>query len=756
MSIPSLRARISFQAKILIPVITVMVLLIAITMWMVGQRIKTQIETEAAAKQLNTANRVFQNLQSVHATNLVSRYRTVINEPRFKAASQIDVSSASGLKTLDGFLKELIQDDGDAKIAILTSETSGHLASANLDPKLEFAEFEAASLPIIRQALAGHVGVDTIRVGNQLYEVISLPVRGNGGIGCATTFGVEIGESLAQEIKDLTSSDVVLLVDNQVVTNASSYKKAELYPDLSAKFIGLTARGGPNEAAANEILLGHEHFLCKAGQFGAASQKGKLGYLLLSSYEDSLGGLRVTQRLLLLVSFLGILVSAGIVWLIIRTVTMPLRQLRASAEAVGNGDFSRFVEVTSKDECGELAAVFNQMIERVKTSREQLEKTVETLKSTQNQLIQSEKLSGIGEFVAGVAHELNNPLTSVMGFAEILQQSELPEQYRRFLDMIFKSAKRCQKIVQSLLSFARKHLPERKVVNVNEVVESAIEIVQYQLRTNNIEMVTELDPALPATMLDPHQMQQVFLNLVNNARQAMEGRQSNGRIRISTQAVGGRVQITFQDNGPGISPENLKKLFVPFFTTKEVGKGTGLGLSLCYGIVTEHGGTITPRSKYGEGATFIVELPITQEATAKVESTVAPAQPQSSKEGIGKRVLVVDDEDSILQMIREALTLNGYQVDVARDGETALRRMEQNHYDLTLCDWKMPGLSGEQVYERLNTSNPELSRRLIFITGDVVNERTQEFLKARNKICLSKPFTLSEFRAAIGRVLSAA
>jgi two-component system NtrC family sensor kinase len=478
--------------------------------------------------------------------------------------------------------------------------------------------------------------------------------------------------------------------------------------------------------------------------------------MLLSSYERPLAMLKSTQRVLLAVSFLSMVVGAIVVWFCVRTVMKPLRQLRASAEAVGRGDFSKHVEVTSKDECGELAVVFNQMIENVKTSREQLEKTVETLKSTQNQLIQSEKLSGIGEFVAGVAHELNNPLTSVMGFAEILQQSEVNEQHRRFLDMIFKSAKRCQKIVASLLSFARKHQPERKVLSVNAVLESAIEIVQYQLRTSNIELVTAFDPNLPPTLIDQHQMQQVFLNIINNARQAMEGRQIRGRICITSQVVDGRVRIIFQDNGPGISPDNLKKLFVPFFTTKEVGKGTGLGLSICYGIVTEHGGTITPQSKHGEGASFTIDLPITRDFAAKAEPVTVMPQTQPTREGLGKRVLVIDDEDSILQMIKAALTLNGYTVDVAGDGETALSKMAQIRYDLTLCDWKMPGLNGQEIYEKLREKDPEMSRRLIFITGDVVNEKTQEYLKSRDKICLSKPFTLTEFREAITRVLTAA
>jgi len=396
------------------------------------------------------------------------------------------------------------------------------------------------------------------------------------------------------------------------------------------------------------------------------------------------------------------------------------------------------------------------MIENIQASRRELEKTVETLKTTQNQLIQSEKLSGIGEFVAGVAHELNNPLTSVMGFAELLQQSDLPEQQRRYLDVIFKSAKRCQKIVQSLLSFARRHAPERKVVCLNEIVESAVEILQYQMRTSNIEVLTQFDPNLPLAEIDPHQMQQVFLNIINNARQAMEGRSVRGRLRVTTESSGDRVRVIFQDNGPGIPEENLKKIFNPFFTTKEVGKGTGLGLSLCYGIVSEHGGTITPQSKEGEGATFVIEIPVAHKPATETEKKPAAAGPgKPTQEGVGKRVLVIDDEDAILQMIRAALTINGYKVDVALDGETALRRLGQYQYDLALCDWKMPGLNGQEVYERLHTANPEMSKRLIFITGDVVNEKTQEFLRSRDKVCLSKPFTLVDFRSAINRVMTA-
>jgi len=315
---------------------------------------------------------------------------------------------------------------------------------------------------------------------------------------------------------------------------------------------------------------------------------------------------------------------------------------------------------------------------------------------------------------------------------------------------------RCHKIVQSLLSFARRHQPERKAVCLNSLVEGALEILNYQLRTSNIEVIARFDPNLPQAMVDPHQVQQVFLNIINNARQAIEMHHPKGWIRITTSVHGSNVRVTLQDSGPGIPPESLSKIFDPFFTTKEVGKGTGLGLSLCYGIIKEHGGTITPRSKPGEGATFVIELPITHEAPPPAEEKRTPETDIiNPHEGDGKRVLVIDDEEPILHMVRDALTCRGYAVDVAADGATGLRRLRQTRYDVALCDWKMPGLSGQEVYERLRAKDREQSDRIIFITGDTVNEKTRRFLEDQKRVCLPKPFTLAEFREAIGKMLEA-
>ncbi len=746
MNIPFLKLRLSFQAKVLVPVIAVLVLLTGTTIWVVNERISAQLRYQAA-QQLDTADKVFHYAQKIRADHLLSRYRNVINEPRFKA-----VVTKTDSQTTSKMLNDFFGEDSDAEVIIVTG-TDGHtFASASRDPKLNLLKFEASSAAAIREALGGSPKVTTTEVNGRLFDVVSLPVHGVGDVLVGVmTVGVEVGEEVAQQIKQFTHSEILFIANDRVA--ASSIGSSASYPELIGRFEELSAAAADGQPV--QEVLDNEHFLCKAGGFRTIGESGRLGYLLLSSYEMPRRVLRYTQQMLLGVGLLGIFVSTIIVWIVVRKITQPLRELRDSAEAVGRGDFSRRVEVKSSDECGELAVAFNRMTENLTDSRTELEKTVETLKTTQHQLIESEKLAGIGEFVAGVAHELNNPLTSVMGFAELLQQAELAEPQRRLLDMIFKSAKRCTKIVQSLLSFARRHAPERKVLSVNEVLESAVEILQYQMRTSNIQVTTQFDPKLPATMLDPHQMQQVFLNIINNAKQAMEANKAGGSLSITTSATSDRVRIVFQDTGPGIPAENLKKIFNPFFTTKEVGKGTGLGLSLCYGIVTEHGGSITAQSKPGQGATFTIELPITQGAAVKLEKA-EPVMVRNSQEGVGKRVLVVDDEDLILQMIQQALTLNGYKVDVARDGETALRRLGQYHYDLALCDWKMPGLTGQEVYERLQNANPEMSKRLIFITGDILNSTAQEFLKSKDKICLSKPFTLAEFRAAIGRLLSPA
>lgn len=739
---------VSFSTKVIVPVVGTMVLLMAVTVWMVNERLTEQFQVDGLRSLERTAGE-FQNARKSSTRYLVQRLKNLRNEPRYKA-----LLTSQNVPTIAEELKNLPAEQG-IDVALFTSDTGKLLVKVKGDPQIALNDFETNSSAAVRRALQGEDIVDIIQAGDGLFDVVSIPVTSpKGALFGVLTFGLQIRNADVRELRASSQSEIVLLAKGRVITSTALGDPQESFPSLFEEC--LAAPIGGATGPIKETVLGGGHYFCSAGKFTTLSDSGNLGYLLLYSYEQQLRALRGTQQWLLAISSLGILLGAAGVWFLVRKVTQPLRALSISAEAVGKGDFSRRVEVTSRDECGELASMFNQMTENVKRSREQLEQMVDTLKTTQAQLIQSEKLSGIGEFVAGVAHELNNPLTSVMGFSELLAKADIDSQHKRYLEMINKSAQRCHKIVQSLLSFARRRAPERKLSGINALIESAVEFLQYQLRTSNIEVVSRLDPHLPQAMVDPHQIQQVFLNIINNARQAIEGHQPKGSIRINSETCGHVVRITFQDDGPGVQEKNLSKVFDPFFTTKEVGKGTGLGLSLCYGIIKEHGGSIVVRSKSCEGATFVIELPVAaaapEETPQRTEETAFV--PVSTIEGLGKKVLVIDDEDAILQMVRETLTAQGYEVDVARDGESALSRLGETSYDLTLCDWKMPGLNGQQVYERLRVSNPKLSERVIFITGDVINDKAEKFLRESKRVCLSKPFSLVEFRAAVGKALA--
>ncbi|MQY73217.1 MAG: PAS domain S-box protein, partial [Dehalococcoidia bacterium] len=231
-------------------------------------------------------------------------------------------------------------------------------------------------------------------------------------------------------------------------------------------------------------------------------------------------------------------------------------------------------------------------------------------KKMEEQLIVTDRLASIGELASGIAHELNNPLTGIIGFSELLLNKDIPEDVREDLQVINREAKRTSQVVKNLLTFARKHETTKQLVDINQAIKSVLDLRAYEQKVHNIAIVTNFDPELPEITADIFRLQQVFVNIIINAEYFMVQSHGRGTITITTKVKGNTILASFADDGPGIKKEHLRHLFDPFFTTKEVGKGTGLGLSICHGIVTEHGGQIHAESEPGKGATFIVELPI--------------------------------------------------------------------------------------------------------------------------------------------------
>ena len=742
------RFRLSFQTKVMVAVLVVLIPLPVLTVWIVSDRMGVQMLDEAR-QTLTSAEDGFVKSLEVRTKSFLSRYEVVANGAQFKV-----VADLHDQKTMDHLLRDLIHEaPADHQVVLFTSGDGTRLAGVSRDPELKLDNFQRAATDLVSSALSADAVTGSLALDGRAYNVVAVPVVAEQGpVVGVLVVGIRISDATVQQLRS-PRTEILLLADRLVT--ASSLQDSDNHGELVRQIAlaGTDSSGGQAKRVVQRVVLNGEHYLALTGSYDAAKPRQGFRYLLLSSYEMRLRSLEETRRTLLGLSLAGILLGGAAVWFFLQRITQPLRELRDLAEAVGLGDFSRKIERFSNDECGELAEEFNRMTSNLKSSRSELEKTVSTLKNTQAQLIQSEKLSAVGQFVAGVAHELNNPLTAVIGFADVLSAEETNDKNRRHLDLIVKSAHRCHKIVHSLLSFARQHAPERRIVEVNALVDDVVDIMAYDLRTSNITILKEYGSGLPQLMADSHQLQQVFVNILSNARQAIEPFRRDGQIIIRTRLSDGGVRIELQDNGPGIRAESLSKIFDPFFTTKPVGKGTGLGLSLSYGIIQEHGGTISVESKVGHGAMFVIELPAATAADARQNETTKPwANRKQPVDMSGKTVLVVDDEVWILELSRELLQADGYTVQTVSSGEEAFQLTTRQRFDVILSDWKMPGLNGMHLYEQLMASDPISAGRMIFMTGDVMNEAFQEFLKRNGRAYLAKPFAIGDLRAAVASV----
>jgi PAS domain S-box-containing protein len=379
---------------------------------------------------------------------------------------------------------------------------------------------------------------------------------------------------------------------------------------------------------------------------------------------------------------------------------------------------------------------------------------VTKLRNVEKSLVHAERLSSLGEVVAGVAHELNNPLSGVVGYAELLRKHSGDQDQIRDLDRIVESALRCQKIVFKLLSFARKHPPEKKFQSLNECAAKVLDLKSYHLRSSQIETSLELDADIPSTCFDFHQIEQVVLNLLNNAEQAIAPMRSPGKIAIRTGLKDDFVFLEVQDNGPGVPPMIQDRIFDPFFTTKDLGKGTGLGLSVSYGIVEKLGGRMEHRLASSEGgACFTLYLPIVEGEEAEEHSTL-PEMAEGESPLMGKRILVAEDELLVQELLAKVLTADGAHVTLAMDGEEAWNQLAMADYDLIVADLRMPNVDGKELYERVAEERPEMLRRFVFATGDLLREDSIAFLQDLPNRILTKPLELETVRRILSQVVA--
>jgi signal transduction histidine kinase/CheY-like chemotaxis protein len=369
-------------------------------------------------------------------------------------------------------------------------------------------------------------------------------------------------------------------------------------------------------------------------------------------------------------------------------------------------------------------------------------------------LYQSEKMAMFGSLLAGVAHELNNPLSTVIGQTVLLQQTVADPAVLGRGERIRNAAERCARIVRTFLAMARQRHAEPKPVEINKIIETAVELLAYQLRSANIRVELDLAEDLPMAMADADQIHQVLMNLIINARQALLTTAKPGLIRIETHldSCTRQIEISVTDNGPGVPPELRKRIFDPFFTTKPTGEGTGIGLSLCSSIMRAHGGCIDASDAPGGGAMFTILLPLGIRSPSVQDETDSVGAP------VGLRILIVDDEAEVVDTLSEILRSKGHEIDIAADGQQALERALSVSYDMILSDMRMPLLDGPGFYQTLHRDRPDMLDRFAFITGDTLSPEIRSFLNRTGAPCLEKPFLpedvlrlLSQVNRRVGR-----
>jgi PAS domain S-box-containing protein len=393
-----------------------------------------------------------------------------------------------------------------------------------------------------------------------------------------------------------------------------------------------------------------------------------------------------------------------------------------------------------------MVAIARQLATTIEKVRlyEETTRAYDHLRRTQEQLLQSEKMSAMGQLVSGVAHELNNPLTAILGYAQLLESEQLQDRARDFNQKLYRQAQRTHRLVQNLLSFARQRKPVKQHVDVKRVLEDTLALRDYDLKLNNIKVTRTYSDVGPVYG-DPHQLEQVFLNVINNAADAMLEREKSGSIDVTLYGAGDGAIVEIHDSGPGI--KEISKIFDPFYTTKRVGKGTGLGLSICYGIVKEHGGDILAFNHASGGAVFRIKLPFAVERRSSERTQKIEVPPDAALHG---RVLLLEDEESILEFEHEVLTGAGAEVVMTTTGEEAVAKLQKETFDVVVMGASLPGgWQPSSIYKWLQENRPGLEKRMVLTMSHIDDPEARKFIETHGITVLAKPFEVTDLLRVI-------
>jgi signal transduction histidine kinase/CheY-like chemotaxis protein len=707
------------------------------------------------AETLAKHQRTLSNLERGKLDELLRISTLMTESPTLRAAMETFASESSPSSDVRKDLLATIQTEANRialalqrDVLLLTDRNGKVLAVAGTLDMAQRVGGDLSAFPIIREVLhqddrLGIRNLSVLAFDGEYVRVASAPITLSGFIIGTLTLGDRIDRGFAARLQESFDCDVTVLAGDRVVTSTVS---RPLAPD---EVRGLSSLPQVVPDAPHVTRLAGEDYVTASLPLGPDGKGHDVSLYLLNSLTKDLGDSNRFLLWIMLVCGASAVLVAGIAaWITSRSVLRPLESFVAFMRSVAaSGDHSRrFESDASCVEVDTLNVAYEHLMASLREHEQRLIRSAIEDLDRLERLKESEKLAALGRMLSGAAHEINNPLTGVIGNVDmLLRGARLDVDTRERLETVRREGQRVAALVRHLLKISHRDTGEEALIDVGEVLREVVEVRQHDFVAAGMSLTLER-PRTPVHVLGIElELHQVFLNIVNNAYDALKEGPGAPRLAVTASAADGTLRVVFADNGPGI--KNTKQVFDHFYTTKPVGQGTGLGLSIAYAVIQRHRGQITAENNPEGGARFAIELPLapTGEVRKSPEARHATedAPVETPLEG---SVLVVDDEPTLVDLQKEILEALGAVVVGAASGREAIEHLRRRAFDVIVTDLRMPGgVSGQDLFRWVQSNAPESAGRFVFVTGDNAGDGSRDFLDGVGARCVMKPFTMEDY-----------
>ena len=707
------------------------------------------------AETLAKHQKTLSNLERGKLDELLRISTLMTESPTLRAAMETFASESSPSSDVRKDLLATIQNEANKiglalqrDVLLVTDRNGKVLAATGSSSVAQRVGGDLSTFPFIQEVLhqddrLGVRNLSVLEFDGEYVRVASAPITLSGFIIGTLTLGDRIDRGFAARLQESFNCDVTVLAGDRVVTSTVSQPI-----DLDA-VRGLSSASPIAPDAPHVTRLAGDDYVTARLPLGPDGRGHEVSLYLLNSLTKDVGDSnRFLLWIMLICGASAVLVAGTAAWITSRSVLRPLESFVAFMRSVAaSGDHSRrFESRVSCVEVDTLNVAYDHLMASLREHEQRLIRSAIEDLDRLERLKESEKLAALGRMLSGAAHEINNPLTGVIGNVDmLLRGARLDAVTRERLETVRREGQRVAALVRHLLKISHRDTGEEALIDLCEVLREVVEVRQHDFVAAGMSLTLER-PRTPIHVLGNElELHQVFLNIVNNAYDALKEGTEAPRLAVSVSAADGMSMVVFADNGPGM--KNTKQVFDHFYTTKPVGQGTGLGLSIAYAVIQRHHGRITAENPPEGGARFTIELPFVPTGDARKSPEVRRATEDAPVEApLDGSVLVVDDEPTLVDLQKEILEALGAVVVGAASGREAIEHLRKRAFDVIVTDLRMPGgVSGQDLFRWVESNAPQSAGRFVFVTGDNAGDGSRDFLESVGARCVMKPFTMEDY-----------